>query len=943
MPPDTFPRPHRPHRAAAWFSIGLAGCMGLLAAQSVAAPRQPAVRATAAAAPSMRLPDGVRPTAYRLSLAVDPAQPTHRGEVEIDIALARPAASVLLHAKDLKITTAWAESGAHRIAARVLRHDAQRIELRLPRQLPAGKAVLGLGFEGHLQDKDVYGLFRQRDGLPGQGPAGGWAAFTQFEAVGARLAFPLFDEPGFKVPWTLTLTVPDSLSAVANMPVASEEAAGGGRKRVRFDTTPPLPAYLLAFAVGDFGVREVPATATTTTPDATTTTPLRFIVPRGREAEAGYAAAVTGGILAQLERYFDMPHPYAKLDSLAVPVTVNFSAMENPGLVTYASTLLLAPPGREPARFRQDYVSTAAHELAHQWFGNLVTPAWWDDLWLNESFASWLGDRITAQVLPDAGWDAAPAQARRWAMQADRLASARRIEQPVRVDEDLGNLWDAITYQKGQAVLGMAEAWLGEAAFRAGVQRYMQRHAWGHATSADFFAALAAATPADAALPAALRSFTTQPGIPLLRATLLCEPGQPPQLRLAQSRLLPLGSPAPAGPPTRWQIPVRLRTPAGTTRTLLDAVEATVALPDAGCPAWVNANAEGSGYYRVAYAADGLARLTTPDVAASLPIGEVLTLIDDAAGLHEAGEIDTATALAVVQAFAGHPRRAVVEAAADLLAHLRPLAETDGPRSPARQAYAARWQAAFGERARALGWQPQPARRDGGDSGSGGAPRTDGTVGTDGTDASDDANLLRAQLLPRVAELGDDATLRTQARTLAQAWLTDPAALGTDQRRAVLATAALDGDAALFDGLLAALRATGDRALREDLLGALGHFRQPALALRARALLRDPAIDIRESLWPLLGAQVRDAATRRAALAEVAGQYDALSRRMGRDDPAHLPTLFSGACGPDERRQLDAAFARRMARHLGGQQALQRALEAAELCGAWRARQAAAF
>lgn len=907
----------------------------LLPALTLPAAAAPATPRRSAPPLPMRLPDGVRPTAYRLSLAVDPAQPTHRGEVEIDLQLSRPATTVLLHAKDLRITAAWAEADAHRLAARVQRRDADRIELRLPRALPAGKALLGLTFEGQLQDKDVYGLFRQRDGTATAGPAGGWAAFTQFEAVGARLAFPLFDEPGFKVPWRLSLTVPEGLTAVANMPVSAESPAGPGRKRVQFDTTPPLPSYLLAFAVGDFAVRELPApaappagspaappagNAADDTAGARPATPLRFIMPRGHEAEADYAASITGPLLQRLEAFFDMPYPYAKLDSLAIPVTVDFTAMEHPGLVTYAAGVLLAPPGQATARFRREYASTAAHELAHQWFGNLVTPAWWDDLWLNESFASWLGDRITAEVLPGAGWDAAPTQARRWAMQADRLASARRIEQPVRVDEDMGNLWDAITYQKGQAVLTMAEAWLGPERFRAGVQRYMQRHAWGHATSADFFSALAAASPTPAAdeavLPAAIRSFTTQPGIPLLRATLQCGDG-PPRLMLAQSRLLPLGSPVitEAGPATqRWQIPVMVRTPAGSTRLLLDTGQATLALPDAGCPAWVLANAGGTGYYRTAYAADGLARLADPGVVGSLTVGELLALLDDAQGLHDAGEIDTRSAVALVQALAGHPRREVVDAAGTLLAHLKPLAQTAAQRS----AYAARWQMAFGERARALGWQPRPA---------------------DG----DDEHLLRSQLLPWLADLGDDGALREQARALATAWLTDARVLRPDLRRATLSAAALDGDEALFDGLLALLRRSPERALRDDLLHALGHFRRPALAERARGLLLDPGVDIRESLEPLLRAQAADDTTRAAALDFVALRQAELTRRQGRDGPAAWPRLFAGGCSTAARRQLEVAFAKAMPRHLGGRIALQRALENVDLCTARRMAQTAEF
>jgi alanyl aminopeptidase len=843
----------------------------------------------------MRLPASVVPQAYKLHLQVDPDQPRHQGEVEIRLLLQQPVparGAIRLHARGLQLREVWLESGARRWRGKPTQVDAERVDLHFGQPLPAGPAVLSIGFSGTMAERDVFGLFRQQE-------AGQWGAFTQFQADGARRAFPLFDEPGWKVPWTLSLTVPQDLVAVANMPVAAEEPAGPGRKRVSFQPSPPMPSYLLAFGVGRFDVRD----AGNVGRDGSL--PMRFIVPAGRAADADFAAGVTGRILGALEAWFDMPHPFAKLDSLALPLTTDFGAMEHAGLVTYASSLLLASPAEHTPQFERDYVATAAHELAHQWFGNLVTLAWWDDLWLNESFASWLGDKITDQVQPAWGWHTSTQRARAAAMRADRLASARRIEQPVLQDEDMGNLWDAITYEKGQTVLAMFEAWLGPDAFQAGVRRYMQRHAWGSATSADFFQALAGADPA---LPDAVRSFTRQGGIPRLSVTLQCD-GGPPRLQLAQSRLLPLGAAAVAS--QRWQLPLRVRTPAGTTRLLMTEPDATLPLPDADCPAWVLANDGGSGYWRAAYAGDGLARLAA---APALSKGEWMALLDDAIGLHGSGDVSSAQAVALVQAAASHPSGEVVQAAMALLQHLRPLVAAGQ-----QEAYAAQWQAAFGERARRLGWQPQP-----GDS--------------------DDDRLLRATLLPAVAVLGRDAGLRQQALQQAQAWLADRSTLGADLRLPVLTAAAQadapGGGATLFVQLLGALQASTVRTERGDLLAALGQFRQPGLPQQARAVLLQPQIDLRDSLWPLLRAQVADPDGRAEVLAFVLREQAALSARLGREELPRLPGLFNGACSSDEARRIDAGFGGPMARVPGGRAALSRTLEAVRLCTAWRAQQA---
>ena len=913
--------PHPPHKGAAAHRLravagGLAAWLALAGAAAAAAPGRVG---TAAAAP-LRLAADVQPQAYRLHIDLDPERPEHRGEVQIDLRLARPQpapGALRLHAKDLRLDAVWLELGAQRLAGRVRRLDAEQVELRFGRALPAGPARLVLGFGGRLQDRDVDGLFRQREG-------GRWAAYTQFQPTGARLAFPLFDEPGFKVPWTLSLGVPADLVALANTEVASEEADGPGRKRVQFRTTPPLPSYLLAFAVGDFALRELAPGP------ADPAVPMRVVTPRGRADEADDAARIQGPVLQALADWFAQPYPYAKLDSLAIPLTSGFEAMEHPGLVTYASRVLLARPEARTPDFELALLATTAHELAHQWFGNLVTPAWWDDLWLNESFASWLGDKVSAALRPDLlRADDSAQHARRRALQADRLPGARSVQQVVAREEAMAHLFNPITYEKGQAVLGMFEAWLGPQRFQAGVRRYIARHAWGLASSADFYAALGEEDPA---LPDALRSFTTQPGIPRLQVRLHCGDG-PPRLELAQSRLLPLGAPATAAAAAqRWQLPLRLRTPEGDWRLLMTGPQATLTLapppaaagtasappPDdpaaAPCPAWVQANADGLGYWRSAYADDGALRLAR---SGALGAGEWLALLDDAQGLHESGDLDSTTALALVHEAAAQADARVVGQAARLLAHLAPLlaALPDG-HGAARAAYAARWQADFGARAQALGWLPRP-----------------------GEDS--DTRRLRARLLPLLGRWGADDAPRAQALGLTRAWLADRAALPAEVRGEVLATAARQGDAALFDALAAALRQGSDRHERQDLLAALGRFRHPGLPGRALGLLLGPELDPREALWPLLGGLAEDSAGRAEAMDFLQRHRAALAARLGRHEPGWWPEAFTGACSPAEAARLEAVFAPHAARHAGGAESLAQAREAVQLCSAWAARQAA--
>ncbi len=827
----------------------------------------------------MRLPEGVVPLSYRLALTLDPARPAHSGKVSIALDIKVSTRTIRLNASDIVVTSAVLKRAGKTYAARVKVANENLLDLVFAAPVPVGPGELTLAFRGRLDDKGSQGLFRQKEGAD-------WYAFTQFEATDARGAFPVFDEPGWKVPWTLSLTIPAKLTAVANTAVAREVALAHGLKRVEFLTTPPLPSYLVAFGVGPFDILDGGRVGTT---------PLRFITPRGRASEARYAASMTPPILAKLEAYFGIGYPYGKLDVMALPITLNFGAMENPGLVTFAARFLLAKEAEESANFKRSFVEIQAHELAHQWFGDYVTMAWWDDLWLNESFASWMGDKITAQVMPEWRFETGTQEARAEAMAADRLLSARRIQQPVNDPESLESAFDSITYSKGQATLAMFENWLGDYPFQAGVQRYMARHAWGSATGDDFVAALAAGQPE---LAAAFRSFTGQPGIPRLNVTLVCE-GKP-LLRLSQSRFLPSGSAAPSG--ALWQIPVTVRTPAGRTRILLKEATGSLPLPDTACPAWVEANADGVGYYRPVYGPGQLLKLM---MDADLSVSEILADLDDAQALTESGDLPVADALALALRYTGHARREVLEAALGIIAKMEPLIAPDQ-----RAAYAALWQRAFGERAHALGL-------------------------TGKSNDSDDDRLIRSRWLGRLVDAGQDGSLRAQARELTQAWLKDRGALEVASRGLVLRSAAIDGDRALFDALVQAARASKDRSERRDIYGALARFAAPELALAAHQLWLSPQHDIRE-LLPAGRGQQGGAALREGLLAFVSANFDAIAARLPKESVGRFPNYFADFCAADKALAVEQFFAPRLGSFPGGSNSLAQALESIRLCAVYR-------
>ncbi len=833
----------------------------------------------ATAPPTLRLPGNVRPIQQKLELTVDPSLQTFSGSVEIELEIRDELSVLWLNAAGLKVTSASLGRGGAMRPASIVAGGDDFVGFSTTTPLAPGAARLDAWFEGSVSRRDNEGVFAMQEG-------GAWYLFTQFEAVAARKAFPCFDEPNYKIPWQVTLRVPHGMLALSNSPAVST-TEDGGRDVVRFAPTPPLPSYLVAFATGPFDVVDVG-------PAGRNRTPTRLIVPRGRGADTAWARESTPRILTLLEDYFDRPYPYAKLDQVAIP-GVGF-AMEHPGLVTYGQGLMVQRPAEETISSRRAWANVCAHELAHQWFGDLVTMAWWDDTWLNESFASWLGDKVVDRFHPEWGLAAERAANRSDALNQESLATARRIRQPIASKDDIVNAFDGVTYGKGQAVLEMLEAWLDEDVFRRGVKAYIDRHALGNATAADFVGALSAAAGRDVG--SVLGSFLDQTGAPVISAEVRCAGG--PRLILSQRPYRALGSPAES---KAWTLPVCARV-AGRERpqcSVLAANSGEIRLDGAACPDWFFANAAASGYYRVVPSAAEARRVLE---GSHLTAAERVALAGDLGALVASGDVTAGDALSLVALLARDSDRHVVAASAQVARELEPLVPD---RLLPRFRRAVR--DAYGERARALGWSTRP-----------------------GDD--EETRLLRRTLVGIVVGLGRDPQLVREAGSLVGRWLEDASALDPDLVPPALAAAAGSGDRALFERLKRdALRAS-DREQRRRLLRGLGAVRDTELVQQVLALTLDDRLDPRETvrvLWAL-GSQRE---TRQAAYAFLQSNYDPLVARLpqGMMSPvAYLPWVGASQCAADTRQEMQAFFEKRSATITGAQRVLAQVLESVDQC-----------
>ena len=745
----------------------------------------PDAPAAADAGATTQLPRDVRPTNYDVEVVPHADRMTFDGKVRINVDVLVPTRSITLNAVDMTFgnVSLGRAQGKSLVPKTSVDANAQTATFTFDQPLPVGSYLLSIDYSGKIGTQ-ANGLFA----LDYPTEAGKKRAlYTQFENSDARRFIPSWDEPSHKATFRLAVTAPAADTVVSNMPVASTHDLGDGRTLTLFKPTPKMSTYLLFLSVGEFDRTTL----------ADNGVEIGVIAQKGKVEQARFALEASRDVLREYNDYFGVAYPLPKLDNIAAPGRSQFfSAMENWGAIfTFESSLLL-DPAISNISDQQRVFTTAAHEIAHQWFGNLVTMAWWDDLWLNEGFATWMEGRTTRKLHPE--WDADSVDAAftsRGAMGGDAYATTHPIVQHVATVEQASQAFDGITYGKGSAVIGMLEDYVGEAAWRDGVRSYVAKHAYGNAVTDDLWAEIEKAAPGKQFTTVA-HDFTLQPGVPLIKASSTCANGET-VVQLEQGEYT---VDRPGKAPLRWRVPVSLRGADGkAVRVLVDG-QASVRLPGCGAPVLVNAGQKG--YFRTLYAPAQFKAISAG--FATLPAVDQMGVMLDASALAAVGLQPEADALDLAMQVPLQAAPELWQNVAGMLSNIDAMLKDNPARQAAFRKFA---QARLAPKFAQLGWQNR-----------------------DGDSAA--TRQLRSSMIAMLGGLGD-AKVLAEARRRFDASATDPSALPADLRRTVLGMVARNADAATWDKLHAMAKAEKSSMLRDQYYGLLAAAKDKALAQRA--------------------------------------------------------------------------------------------------------------
>jgi aminopeptidase N len=855
----------------AFAAVLLAGTATVSIAQAPA----PAAGPLAESVPS-DLPRTARPSHYAIEVTPDAAKMTFTGTERIDLQVFERVDALTLHALELDVTRARLSradgTGAAIALTATLDEAAQTVKLAAAAPIEPGAYRLELAYSGKINDQPM-GLFAldypdKRTGKEVRG------LFTQFEAPDARRFAPMFDEPSYKATFDLAATVPAAQMAVSNMPVAGEQPLAGGLKKVTFQTSPKMSSYLLFFGLGDFERLSMKGPGGVD---------LGIVSPAGSGEQARYALEALPPIIGYYTDYFGVPYPLPKLDNIAAPGESQFfGAMENWGaILTFEKNLLIDPTITSPKQ--QNYLYTAeAHEVAHQWFGDIVTMAWWDDLWLNEGFASWMETKASARFNPDWYPLLGRVDGRERAMSLDGFQTTHPVVQKIRTVSETAQAFDAISYQKGEAVIAMLEAYAGEDVWRDGIRSYIREHSYGNTTSDDLWAAAEQA--GAKGLTQIAHDFTLQPGIPLVRAEAACGNGVT-TLKLTQSEFSRDRKDEAAAKPQHWRVPLLIESGAGApVRHVLDG---SAALEVPGCAAVV-VNGGQLGYFRTLYTPAMIAQLVQalPSLA---PIDQA-GLVRDNYALAEAGYQTAAPALDLLAAVPTDANPIVAQTAVGRWAAAYGLgAEGDRP------AVAALARDKWLPRLEQLGFDPKP---------------NESLVDTD----------LRGDLLTVLGNMGEE-TVAAEARRRFAALASDPKALDGPLKTVWLAIVSRNATPAEWDRLSKMASSAPTATERLALYRLLGAPHDAELAQKALDFaLTGKAGTASASIIVAVSAEHADlaydfaVANQKAVLAlvdssgrsEYIPELSATSR-----DPAMIGKLeqFGTGLAPDERRPVERQLA----------------------------------
>ncbi|GGW84648.1 M1 family metallopeptidase [Alteromonas halophila] len=856
----------------------------------------PIAQQPATVAPDGQLSDIAIPTAYQLDFTIDPSKDRFSGYTQITIDLNNISEYVWLHGKDLDVSSSHAITAAgKKVEAtyqQVLPSGVARLDFAEP--VPAGKVELHLSYTAAIseQPKALFKAVR-----------GGHAyTATQFQTISAREVFPGFDEPRFKQPFTLTITSPDTMTAIANTPVVKQVQQDNNIVH-HFATTAPLPTYLVAFAVGPYDLANADRLPANTIREKSL--PLRGVVAQGLKDNIRFGLTNTQPILESLERYFGSGYPYQKLDLIVPPLSLGY-AMENPGAVVYDEYLMLMD-SQAPLEQKRSHTLVHAHELAHMWFGNLVTPQWWDDLWLNESFATWMAYKTANQVWPEGEFERSLLSGALKIMEKDSQDNAQKIREPVQANDQIAYALSAIAYHKGAGVLNMLEKFAGEQSFRDGVQTHIRRYAHQNADAHQFMQSVSDGSNIPELVPV-FTSFITQPGVPLLDVSLSCKPNQPATVTLNQSRYAPVGSEIDTR--QRWTLPVCLAHDDEQTCTIIDSPTATVALEQQGCPDYVHPNAS-QGYYRFSMGeADWRALLSH---ATQLPADQALIAVDSLTAAFKAGTVSASTWLHGMEVLATHSAWDVTDLVAEQF------------ETVSSSLLDAETMSAASQKSLAL-FRPVYAR-----------VKSQDTVA---------ATLLGSDLQHHLLTFSKDPALRQPLQEQAKSLIASidqnkEQDIDVSTRATVLRVGVSDLGTAFFNKLLTVSQTTQDPALRADAIIALASTDDPMLSKTLLGLAIDGTYKGYDA-FDIIDRQISNKETREATYTWLKENVDAVFKLFPKSDrgPAfpHFGRHFCSTQKAEDWQQFVESHAASLS---GYERSLAKAVEKIKQCAAMKQKLAA--
>ena len=841
---------------------------------------------------SGRLPDTIRPNLYLIRLNIEPEERRFWGEVTIEVEILKAVNTITLHALELEIEHVEMKRDEQSVSAHLVSDpSSESIMLSFGQNIPIGLARLTLHFSGRL-NRQLRGLYEVHAG-------GEVYAFTQFEPTGARRMFPCFDEPAMKARFRLIVTIPFHLTALSNMP-ATEEKREGETKTITFDETPVMSTYLLALAVARLESKEIQVGRTRVA---------IWALP-GQLHLGEFALKVTSAVLPLLNDYFDLPYPYPKLDLISVP-DFAMGAMENWGAIFFRDSRLLLDEALSSTATQRIVANVITHEIVHQWFGNLVTMVWWEDLWLNESFATWLACKIVDQWRPEWNSWVEFQQEKEIPLSIDALESTRPIRAEATSAAQIEEMFDPLSYEKGAACLRMIEQFLGEIPFREGIRRYIKKYQFQNATQENLWAELEAASSQPVLILA--QDWFTQPGCPLVTVST-----SDPDFRgiTLEQRRFRANAPSPELAPTLWSIPFPLKYGiSGEThlhRLILKDRSTHLSLQGYGKIDWVYLNAKEQGFLRAGY--DPLLRNALQQIAThALEPAEKLGFLNHLWALALSGDLPIADFMEALCHFKEDQTRVVVEAMAACLETLsdQMVLPSDQPRfvTLVKELFDPLW--------KGLGWDPKPGE-------------------------DDERRLTRAAALWALGALAEDEDILPEMpRRLTLYWVR-PSSLDPTLATPLIRLCARTDLGVLFDRYLQRFKSAPTPEDRDRYLMALADFKKPELARRLLEFSLSEAVRAQD-VWKPVRYLLAHPTVQGEAWRFVKAHWPALRDKGGSVGAQRIIQGTRFLWQPEWREEVEAFFKKPANRVVSAERALAQTLEFIEIGIRFKVRQQESF